>query len=114
MLLCGADLLGTINQPGVWKDPDVILQEHGIVCVRRAGTDVQELLQQPGTVLHAHRDRVIVVHEPVQNSISSSWVRKLSAEGQPVRYLVPDAVLSYIRQQGLYTADSKAAGAQHA
>lgn len=103
MLLCGADLLATINQPGVWKDPDIILKDHGIVCVCRAGTDVEQLLQEPGGLLQRYRDNVVVVQEPVNNSISSTTVRQLLADKQPVRYLVPDAVLAYIHDHGLYS-----------
>lgn len=103
MLLCGADLLATINQPGVWKDPDIILQDHGIVCVCRAGTDVEQLLQEPGGLLQRYKDNVIVVEEPVNNAISSTTVRQLLADKQPVRYLVPDAVLAYIHEHALYS-----------
>jgi nicotinate (nicotinamide) nucleotide adenylyltransferase len=113
MLLCGADLLATINKPGVWKDPDVMLQEHGIVCICRAGTDVEALFQHPYTVLGRHRDKVIIVQEPVQNVISSSMVRWLLAHASPVRYLVPDAVLGYIQQQHLYSTYTEMPGALH-
>jgi nicotinamide mononucleotide adenylyltransferase len=113
MLLCGADLLATINKPGVWKDPDVILQEHGIVCICRAGTDVEALFQHPDTVLGRHRDKVVIVQEPVQNVISSSMVRWLLAHASPVRYLVPDAVLGYIQQQHLYSTYTEMPGALH-
>jgi nicotinate (nicotinamide) nucleotide adenylyltransferase len=113
MLLCGADLLATINKPGVWKDPDVILQEHGIVCICRAGTDVEALFQHPNSVLGRHRDKVVVVQEPVQNVISSSMVRWLLAHASPVRYLVPDAVLGYIHQHGLYSTYTEGAGVLH-
>jgi nicotinamide mononucleotide adenylyltransferase len=55
MLLCGADLLATLAQPGVWVDPDVILRDHGIVCICRQGTDLGQLLEQPGSLLHKYR-----------------------------------------------------------
>lgn len=102
MLLCGADLLATIAQPGVWKDPDVILRDHGIVCICRQGTDMRQLLGQPGSLLHQYRHNIIVVEEPVPNFVSSTRVRQLLADGQPVRYLVPGAVIAYIKQHGLY------------
>lgn len=113
MLLCGADLLATMNKPGVWKDPEVILQEHGVVCICRAGTDVSALFEQPNSVLGRHKGQVLVVEEPVQNKVSSSLVRWLLAHGSPVRYLVPDAVLAYIQQHGLYSTYTEAAGVLH-
>jgi hypothetical protein len=102
MLLCGADLLATIAQPGVWKDPDIILREYGIVCISRAGTDVARLLDEPGSLLHQYKDTIIVVDEPVGNGVSSTKARQLLASGQPVRYLVPDPVIRYIKGHGLY------------
>ena len=34
--------------------------------------------------------------------ISSSLIRGRAAAGQPLRYLVPDAVAAYIEREGLY------------
>jgi nicotinamide mononucleotide adenylyltransferase len=48
------------------------------------------------------RDNIILVEEPVPNHVSSTKVRQLLAEQQPVRFLVPDAVIAFIKQHGLY------------
>jgi len=45
MLLCGADVLASLTVPGVWENPDAILEEHGIACIVREGTDMEALLQ---------------------------------------------------------------------
>jgi nicotinic acid mononucleotide adenylyltransferase len=45
MLLCGADVLLSFTVPGVWQNPDVLLQEHGVVCVVREGVDLEQLMQ---------------------------------------------------------------------
>lgn len=102
MLLCGADLLATIAQPGVWKDPDIILRDYGIVCICREGTNMQQLFGQPESLLHKYRNNIIVHEEPVPNGMSSTKVRQLLADDQPVRYLLPDSVIAYIKQHGLY------------
>ncbi|KAF8065612.1 nicotinamide/nicotinic acid mononucleotide adenylyltransferase [Scenedesmus sp. PABB004] len=104
MLLCGADLLATLAEPGLWRQPDAILAEHGLVCVTRAGTDAARLLDQPGSVLHTHREHVLLVEEPVPSELSSTKARELLAAGQPVRWLVPDAVAAYAREHRLYAA----------
>lgn len=50
----------------------------GVLC--RKDSDVEALLHQEGTVLHELRDRVAVIHDPVQNDISSTIVRSEIAE----------------------------------
>jgi nicotinic acid mononucleotide adenylyltransferase len=42
------------------------------------------------------------VEEPVPNHVSSTKMRQLLADAQPVRYLVPDAVIAYIKKHRLY------------
>jgi nicotinic acid mononucleotide adenylyltransferase len=95
MLLCGADLLATIAKPGVWVDPDVILRDHGIVCICRQGTDLGELLEQPGTLLHKYRWAVIwcmlqsalgycTIHHAIRHNRSASdCMSSCSASAQP-------------------------------
>lgn len=104
MLLCGADLLATMAQPGVWVDPDVVLKEHGVVCIARDGTEVEALLTTPGTILHDYRDNIIVVREPIPNAVSSTRIRRELEAGRTVKYLLPYLVLDYIHKHHLYTA----------
>ncbi|KAG2423114.1 hypothetical protein HXX76_002338 [Chlamydomonas incerta] len=110
MLLCGADVLASMASPGVWRDPDVILREHGVVCIARAGSPLDALLSTPGNVLHEHRDRVVLVTDHVGNSISSSAVRAELAAGRPVRHLLPAGVPSYIHARGLYGTGMRGGG----
>ncbi|GAX73739.1 hypothetical protein CEUSTIGMA_g1192.t1 [Chlamydomonas eustigma] len=35
LLLCGGDVLATMAMPGVWKDPHILLEEFGVVCLER-------------------------------------------------------------------------------
>ncbi|KAK9807240.1 hypothetical protein WJX73_001226 [Symbiochloris irregularis] len=104
MLLCGADLLESFVKPGVWRDGHVrhILEQHGVVCVARKGSDAEALLAREGTLLHELRTRVIVVTDPVQNDTSSTVVRDELAQGRPVRYLTSSSVVEYIQQHRLY------------
>lgn len=109
-LLCGADLMATLVQPGVWQDPDTLLHEYGLVCITREGTQAQQLLETQGSLLHQYRDNIVLVQEPVTNDISSSRIRQLLAQGSSVRYLIPEAVRQYIFQNGLYGTKAKSPG----
>lgn len=76
-----------------------LLREHGVVCITRdgAGANAVWLVEQPGTLLHAYKENVVIVQDPVPNEVSSSAVRKELEEGRSIKYLVPTGVEDYIR-----------------
>jgi len=44
MLLCGADVLASMAVPGVWRNPETLLEEFGVVCLDREGTSLTHAL----------------------------------------------------------------------
>nr|XP_010950582.2 nicotinamide/nicotinic acid mononucleotide adenylyltransferase 3 [Camelus bactrianus] len=106
-LLCGADVLKTFQTPNLWKDAHIqeIVEKFGLVCVDRVGHDPKGyILGSP--ILQKYRDNIHLAREPVQNEISATYIRRALAQGQSVKYLLPDAVISYIKEHGLYTRDT--------
>ena len=79
-----------------WKQPDEALGLATFVAVTRPGYDLARLGSLP------ELDRVVVLEIPAL-AISSTDIRRRVFEGRPIRYLVPNAVASYIEQRGLYT-----------
>ena len=59
-------------------------------------------LEQAAAVLPGLAERVIWLSMP-RVEISASEIRRRVKDGRPIRYLVPDAVEAYIREQGLYS-----------
>ena len=105
-LLCGADFLKTFQTPSLWKDTHIqeIVEKFGLVCVTRAGHDPKGyVLDSP--ILQRDQDQIHLAREPVQNEISATYVRWALSQGQSVKYLLPDAVISYIREHNLYLRD---------
>lgn len=82
-----------------WKDSDDLLE----LCEFIAAT-------RPGYVLHSDRigqifgDRANRIHffEVPALAISSTDIRERFRQGRPVRYLLPDIVVSYIERAELY------------
>ncbi|GAB7355361.1 hypothetical protein MBLNU459_g5886t1 [Dothideomycetes sp. NU459] len=102
-LLAGADLMQTMSAPGVWapKDIDYILHNFGAFIIERAGTDMDEAL----STLQRWKDNIFVVQQLVQNDISSTKIRLFRKRDMSIRYLVPEPVVKYIEEQGLYDED---------
>jgi nicotinate-nucleotide adenylyltransferase len=81
-----------------WREPEAILELAELGVAEREGVrraDIAERLSDLGT------DNVRFFHMP-RLDISSSQIRRMVADGGPIRYLVPDAVAAYIEREGLY------------
>ncbi|ESQ42867.1 hypothetical protein EUTSA_v10015421mg, partial [Eutrema salsugineum] len=104
MLLCGSDLLESFCTPGVWIPEQVktICEDYGIVCIRREGQDVENMIFGD-KILYETRDNIRIVNNFVPNQISSSRLRQCISRGLSVKYLTEDGVIDYIRQHQLYT-----------
>ena len=80
----------------------------GIGVARRAGFDRARV----GTALSAIEGagEGLVFFEMPSIEVSSTMVRERVRAGEPVRYLVPDAVAEHIAIAGLYAGDAVEAG----
>ena len=85
--LIGDDLVAGFP---TWKNVDELVKIVDLIVARRT-------LDGPARLMYRHR----VVTNTVL-PISSSEIRSRIHEGKAVRYLLPDAVLDYIRDNNLY------------
>jgi nicotinate-nucleotide adenylyltransferase len=65
---------------------------------------MQRRVREPARLLAAPAGLVLSL-EITQLDISSTHIRGLLAGGRSARFLLPDSVLDYIRERGLYRAD---------
>lgn len=97
LFIMGADTLHTMAR---WKDPKRILEQVRLVVAMRPGHEGLDL--EALTAIDASAaERVMVVHMPLIE-ISGTELRRRMRDGEPVRYLVPDAVGDYIEKHRLY------------
>ncbi|ROW03100.1 hypothetical protein VMCG_05807 [Cytospora schulzeri] len=99
-LLAGADLIQTMSTPGVWspQDLDHILKNFGAFIIERTGTDIDEALAG----LKDYKDNIHVIPQVITNDVSSTKVRLMRKRDLSLRYIVPEPVIEYIDQHGLY------------
>lgn len=100
-LLAGADLLQSMNVPGVWSDESLshIFKHYPLFVLKRHGTDVSAAK----ALLERWEGEIHVMPQTIQNDVSSTKIRQLRRDGLSIRYLVPDEVIEYIEERGLYT-----------
>ncbi|XP_020841791.1 nicotinamide/nicotinic acid mononucleotide adenylyltransferase 3 isoform X1 [Phascolarctos cinereus] len=107
-LLCGADVLKTFQTPNLWKDEHIqeIVEKFGLVCVSRAGHDPKQYISESAILTH-YQHNIHLVKNVVQSDLSATAIRQALCQGQSVKYLIPDSVISYIKDHNLYLEESK-------
>ncbi len=88
-LIVGMD---NLKQFPKWKNAQVILDQYGLMVYPRPDAASSELIGHP---------KVTVVKAPLLD-ISASYIRESIRLKRSIRYLVPEAVASFIEKQGFY------------
>ncbi|KAH6784071.1 nicotinate/nicotinamide mononucleotide adenyltransferase [Perilla frutescens var. hirtella] len=103
LLVCGSDLLESFSIPGFWIREQVktICRDFGLVCIRRGGQDVENIIFKDD-ILNEYKSNIIIVDEVVPNGISSTGLRDCISRGLSVKYLTTDEVIDYIKHNRLY------------
>lgn len=86
-----------------WREPDVFLRLCRVVAVTRPGYPLEEVeaLQRRLRAETGTSDPLSILEVPAL-AISSSDIRRRVAAGEPIKYLVPESVETYIAKMGLY------------
>ena len=92
-----------------WREPEAILALAELGVAERDGVRREVLLERVASISGA-AGRVRFFDMP-RIDVSSTMVRRRVAAGEPIRYLVPDGVMAYIAENGLYAATA-AVGAE--
>ncbi|HYH53330.1 MAG TPA: nicotinate-nucleotide adenylyltransferase [Solirubrobacterales bacterium] len=82
-----------------WRRPQRVVELASLAVARRAGVsdpDVATAMRSLGC-----EERTTMLEMP-QFGVSSSAVRERALEEKPLRYLVPDAVATFIEEKGIY------------
>ena len=94
-LVTGADNWQIFHK---WRNSEEILAKYHLLIYPRLGYEV--------SIPDELKDRVTLVDAPIIE-LSSTQVRERLANGQSVRYYVPDEVLGYIERKHLYSKEKE-------
>ncbi|MGZ4174325.1 MAG: nicotinate-nicotinamide nucleotide adenylyltransferase, partial [Solirubrobacteraceae bacterium] len=95
-LIVGGDVAAGLPR---WRQPERVLDVATLAVAKRGGTPRAEVEDALADLAGAERARFFPMP---RIEISSTEVRRRVAVGEPIRYLVPDAVAGYIEREGLY------------
>jgi nicotinate-nucleotide adenylyltransferase len=98
VLIVGADIAVGLPQ---WREPERVLELATVAIAKRYGTARASVQTALAGLKGGERARFF---QMPRVGISSTMVRRRVRAGQPIRYFVPDPVVEYIEQHGLYGA----------
>jgi nicotinate-nucleotide adenylyltransferase len=97
--IVGGDMAASLRD---WREPEAILSLAEIGVAGRQDLDEPSIRSRLNGLAGAG-DKLRFFDMP-RIDISSTLIRHRVAAGEPIRYLVPDAVRDYISEHGLYAA----------
>jgi nicotinate-nucleotide adenylyltransferase len=98
VFLMGADVAASLES---WRHPQRLLELARLGIAARPGNVLDEA-EAALERLGGH-ERAEVVKMP-EIGVSSTGIRRRVAAGRPIRHLVPDAIVDFIDERGLYRA----------
>jgi nicotinate-nucleotide adenylyltransferase len=96
VLILGGDQAADL---GSWHEPEEILRLVTVAAVDRTGWARERIEVKIAPLRGSER---MVFFDMPRIDVSSTLVRHRAGRGQPIRYLVPDAVAEYIVERRLY------------
>ena len=97
----GGDMAASLP---AWREPEAVLALARLAVAEREGVRRGDIAERLAGLSDEDALERVVFFDMPRLDISSSLLRRRAAAGISLRYLVPDPVADYIRQQGLYTA----------
>jgi nicotinate-nucleotide adenylyltransferase len=99
-LIVGGDI--AVGLPR-WREPERVLKLATLAIAKRQGTARAAVQDTLSTLKGGERSRFFAMP---RIGVSSTMIRRRVRGGQPIRYLVPDAVAEYIEHHNLYAEDN--------
>lgn len=96
--IMGADLLEGLSH---WGNAEKLVKNHRFIVMSREGYHIDDLIAKH-PLLRNNDEHFLTMSKGISMGISSSYIRGEIRNGGDPSFLLPDVVLRYIYQNGLY------------
>ncbi len=96
--IMGTDLLYQVE---TWKEAQTLLSLVDLLVISRPGNEPEDHKKKARELEERFGTNIRLIEIPGVD-IASTRIRNMVSRGESVRYLLPDKVLAYINQHGLY------------
>ena len=96
--IIGSDNLKELH---TWKSPKELVENFKIYVLERDKDSMEQIIQQ-NEFLKQNNQNFIRAKNNITSNLSSTYVRNKIKEGKSVKYLTPDEVIEYIKENNLY------------
>lgn len=97
-LIIGTDNLLELEN---WYKVETLLQNFKIMVLARDEDDVQKIISH-NKLLSIYSSNIIECQSKIRTNLSSSLIRNLIKEKKSIKYLLPDEIIGYIKNNNLY------------
>lgn len=96
-------VIGTDNlkELSTWTSSEELVTEFKILVLERGDDNFEEIMKKDNFLIR-HKNSFISLKESIRTNLSSTFVRNSIKAGKSVKYLIPDEVLQYIKNNNLY------------
>ncbi len=94
----GSDNLAELD---TWETADELVKEFKIYVIER-GDDNMDSIIESNKFLKTNKESFIKVKKNIKTNLSSTYVREKLKEGKSIKYIAPEEVIEYIKQNNLY------------
>lgn len=100
-IICFTVGTDNLKQISTWGEAKKLVTNFKILVLERDEDSMDEIIGQDAFLLE-HKDSFIKLKENIRSNISSTFVREKIRRGKSIRYLTPDEVYYYIKENNLY------------
>lgn len=99
--LIGSDNLKELH---TWIRAEELVTKYKIIVMERNQDKIEEILKS-NELLNCHKENFKKLRQEIRSNYSSTYIRTQIKEGKSVRYLLPDEVCEYIKENKLFVEE---------